>query len=49
VTPATKLNTLLGRIAKSDIPLPIIENGQLLGTVDRTRAMIALANEPESR
>jgi hypothetical protein len=25
--------------------LPVIENGQLLGTVDRTRAMIALANE----
>jgi glycine betaine/proline transport system ATP-binding protein len=49
VTPATKLNTLLGRLAKSDAPLPIIENGQLLGTVDRTRAMIALANEPESR
>jgi glycine betaine/proline transport system ATP-binding protein len=45
VTPATKLNTLLGRLAKSDIPIPVIENGQLLGTVDRARAMIALANE----
>lgn len=46
VTPSTKLNTLLGRLAKSDTPLPILENGQLLGTVDRSRAMIALANEP---
>jgi glycine betaine/proline transport system ATP-binding protein len=45
VTPTTKLNTLLGRLARSEAPLPVIENGQLLGTVDRTRAMIALANE----
>jgi glycine betaine/proline transport system ATP-binding protein len=46
VTPTTKLNTLLGRLAKSETPLPVIENGRLLGTVDRTRAMMALANEP---
>jgi glycine betaine/proline transport system ATP-binding protein len=46
VTPATKLNMLLGRLAKSETPLPVIENGQLLGTIDRTRAMMALANEP---
>lgn len=45
VTPNTKLNTLLGRLAKTETPLPIIENGQLLGTIDRTRAMMALANE----
>jgi glycine betaine/proline transport system ATP-binding protein len=49
VTPSTKLNTLLGRLAKSEAPLPVIENGRLLGTVDRTRAMMALANEPEPR
>ncbi len=45
VTPATKLNTLLSRLAKSDAPLPVIEEGKLLGTIDRTRAMMALANE----
>jgi glycine betaine/proline transport system ATP-binding protein len=45
VTPNTKLNTLLGKLAKSETPLPVIENGQLLGTIDRTRAMMALANE----
>lgn len=49
VTPSTKLNTLLGRLAKSEVPLPVIDNGRLLGTVDRTRAMMALANEPEPR
>jgi glycine betaine/proline transport system ATP-binding protein len=49
VTPNAKLNTLLGRLAKSEVPLPVIEHGQLLGTIDRTRAMMALANEPESR
>jgi glycine betaine/proline transport system ATP-binding protein len=46
VTPGTKLNTILGQLAKSDAPLPVIENGQLLGTIDRSRAMMALANEP---
>ncbi len=45
VTPTTKLNTLLGRLAKSEAPLPVLENGNLLGTIDRTRAMMALANE----
>jgi glycine betaine/proline transport system ATP-binding protein len=46
ITPTTKLNTLLSRLAKSEAPLPVIEAGKLLGTIDRTRAMIALANEP---
>lgn len=45
VSPTTKLNTLLSRLAKSEAPLPVLENGNLLGTIDRTRAMIALANE----
>jgi glycine betaine/proline transport system ATP-binding protein len=46
VAPTTKLNTLLSRLAKSEAPLPVIEAGKLLGTVDRTRAMMSLANEP---
>jgi glycine betaine/proline transport system ATP-binding protein len=45
VTPATKLGALLGRLAKSDVPVPVIEDEILLGTVDRTQAMMVLANE----
>jgi glycine betaine/proline transport system ATP-binding protein len=48
VTPSTKLNTLLGQLAKSDLPLPVLEGGKLLGTVDRTRAMMALVENPAS-
>ncbi len=46
IPPMTKLNALLNHLAKSETPLPVIEAGRLLGTVDRTRAMMALANEP---
>jgi glycine betaine/proline transport system ATP-binding protein len=46
VTPTTKLNALLGQLARSESPLPVIDDGKLLGTVDRTRAMMSLAHEP---
>jgi glycine betaine/proline transport system ATP-binding protein len=49
VTPTTKLSACLSRLAKSDAPLPVIENDILLGTIDRARAMMALANEPLSQ
>lgn len=45
VLPATKLGHLLGRLAQSDSPLPVIENDQLLGTIDRKQAMMVLAND----
>lgn len=45
VSPSTKLGSLLGRLAKSDIPLPVMENDVLLGTVDSKQAMMVLANE----
>ena len=45
VLPSTKLGALLGRLAKSDAPLPVIEDEMLLGTVDRTQAMMVLAND----
>jgi glycine betaine/proline transport system ATP-binding protein len=45
VSPTTKLNPLLGRLAKRESPLPVLDDGKLLGTVDRTQAMMALADE----
>jgi glycine betaine/proline transport system ATP-binding protein len=47
VSPETKLGALLGRLAKSDAPLPVIEQDILLGTVDARQAMMVLANESE--
>jgi glycine betaine/proline transport system ATP-binding protein len=46
ISPTTKLNSLLSHLAKTETPLPVLDDGKLLGTIDRTRAMMALANEP---
>lgn len=45
VLPGTKLGSLLGRLAKSETPLPVIENDKLLGTIDQRQVMMVLAND----
>jgi hypothetical protein len=45
VLPGTKLGSLLGRLAKSETPLPVIENDKLWGTIDQRQVMMVLAND----
>ncbi|MGL4610763.1 MAG: quaternary amine ABC transporter ATP-binding protein [Trueperaceae bacterium] len=49
VTPQTKLTMLLGRLARSDTPLAVMEHGQLLGTLDRSRVLMALSGDTNSQ
>ena len=45
VSPDAKLGSLLGRLARNDVPLAVIENEKLLGTVDQRQAMMVLSND----